>query len=194
MSKGDATRGKILDYAARTASTAGLEALTIGALAGELSMSKSGLFAHFGSKEALQRAVIEHVLAQFAADVAAPALALPPGRAQVRALAANWIAWSRAPDRPGGCPLAAAAFDLDAQPGALRDQLAAAYAEWRATLVAAVERGKQADIPGHVDANEIALEIFGLYFAQHVHQWLLDDPSAGARALKRLDALLGGAA
>ena len=93
MAKGEATRGAILDRAVGMASLRGLKGITIGDLAGSLGMSKSGLYVHFGSKEALQLAVIERVFDTFSRDVAVPALALPDGREQLIALFSNWVAW-----------------------------------------------------------------------------------------------------
>src|SRR5271165_7176853 len=110
MSKSKSTRDTILERAVAGASLRGLNALTIGTLAAELDMSKSGLFAHFGSKEVLQREVVTETIRLFTGQAVLPALAEEPGSAQVRALFHNWIAWSLDERRPGGCPLAGAAF------------------------------------------------------------------------------------
>lgn len=190
MSKGNQTRDRILGHAMRMASVSGLDQLSIGGLAQDLKMSKSGLFAHFGSREVLQVAVIEATIRCFEAEVVQPALALPPGQGQLRALVQNWIGWSYGEDRPGGCSLAAAAFEFDGQAGRVRDRVAAAFKLWRRTLLRAVERGKEVDIPAGVDGEELVGEIFGLYFSQHLFHWLLGEAGAGEAALMRYDRIV----
>ncbi len=101
MSKGEATRGVILDEAGQLARRVGLGGLTIGSLATQTGMSKSGLFAHFGSKESLQLQVVEHNTERFTLEVIRPALKAPRGEPRVRALFANWLEWDSA---EGGCP------------------------------------------------------------------------------------------
>src|SRR5688572_13419081 len=100
MSKGETTRAAILDRATALARTFGVEGLSIGRLAEELALSKSGLFAHFGSKEALQVAVIEHAREQFVARVIAPGLKAPRGEPRLKALVERWMAWGA---DEGGC-------------------------------------------------------------------------------------------
>jgi AcrR family transcriptional regulator len=190
MRKGAITRGRIMSEAITSASRDGVGALTIGSLAHALSMSKSGLFAHFGSKDALQAAVVAETVERFASDVVKPALALPPGRAQVRQLLENWIAWSCDARHPGGCPMISAVFDLDTQPGEARDLLVAAMERWRSALIAAVDRAKKIDMPAKIDCEGLVMEIFGLYLAQHTYHWLLGEEHAGATALKAFDAAL----
>lgn len=189
-SKGPATRGRIVDQAIARASVEGVGALTIGGLAGALGMSKSGLFAHFGSKEALQRAVLEETFRRFAADVVAPALAMSPGKSQLRALFANWIAWSQDAARPGGCPVAGAVFDFDGQPGEIRSLVGDGMRRLRQALVTALEAAKAVDLSPAADSQALAREIIGLYLAQHVDRWLLDEPSAGEDAMAAFDRLL----
>src|SRR5688572_14945444 len=123
MRKGEATRAAILDRATQLARTAGVEGLTIGRLATELSLSKSGLFAHFGSKEALQVAVIEHAREQFVTRVIAPALKVTRGEPRLRALVDRWMTWG---SDPGGCIFMALSGELDDRPGPARDALATA--------------------------------------------------------------------
>src|SRR4026209_785464 len=123
MTKGAQTRENILDHAVRLASETGLEGLTIGTLADELKLSKSGLFAHFRSKEALQVQVLEHVAARFVDFVVKPALAEPRGAPRLRALFERLIEWPKRKEFPGGCPIIAAASELDDRPGPARDLL-----------------------------------------------------------------------
>src|SRR5512140_581658 len=140
MPKGAQTREAILDHGLRLASELGLEGLTIGRLAEALELSKSGLFAHFGSKEALQVAVLDRAGERFAEVVVRPALAAPRGEARLRALFERWLAWPREVALPGGCIFVQAASELDDRPGAARDRLAALEREWLETI-ARVVRG-----------------------------------------------------
>src|SRR5712692_7656788 len=103
MGKGDTTRGAILGHASKLARRVGLEGLSIGRLASDLNLSKSGLFAHFRSKEALQIQVLETTAAQFVESVVKPALAAPRGEPRLRALFQRWLEWARSQKTPGGC-------------------------------------------------------------------------------------------
>ena len=110
MRKGEATRLAILDEAQRLASRVGLGGLTIGSLAASTQLSKSGLFAHFQSKEALQEQLLAHTTAQFVDLVVRPALAAPRGEPRVRELFDRWLSWCSA--GPGGCCSSSAAMEL----------------------------------------------------------------------------------
>ena len=192
MAKAQSTRDRIVDAAARTASLNGVESLTIGTLAQALNMSKSGLFAHFGSREFLQIATIDHVVRQFTDEVYKPASMLPPGQRQVLALVRNWFDWMESDARPGGCPLAAAAFEFDSQPGEVSERVAATFDLWRKTLVKAIDAGKSTDIAKDCDAEAITFEIFGLYFAEHLYRWLLGRCHSDVQALQRIERKLAG--
>src|SRR5882724_10359607 len=123
MSKGDATRERILDRAFRVATRAGLDGLSIGMLATELGMSKSGLFAHFGSKEDLQIEVLRAASLRFVEFVWRPALKAAAGEPRLRKLLERWILWVNEPSMPGGCVFFAAAVELDDKDGRPRDFL-----------------------------------------------------------------------
>ncbi len=188
MRKGEATRAAILDRATVLARTAGVEGLSIGRLAGELALSKSGLFAHFGSKEALQVAVIEHARAQFVARVIAPALKAPRGEPRLRALFERWLAWGA---DPGGCIFMALAAELDDRPGPAREALAAALRDLldvmaTTTRVAIDEKQFRAD----VDPHQVAFELYGIMAATHAAARLVGDPRTGARTRRALEALV----
>src|SRR5689334_16696408 len=137
MKKGTATRGRIVDKAVSLASTDGINGLTLGRLAESVGMSKSGLFAHFRSKEELQLRVLEAVIEQFREEVVRPALQKPRGIPRLQALFDGWLVWSDHPRTPGGCLMTQAAVELDDQPGAPRDLLEQAQREWLATLAEA---------------------------------------------------------
>src|SRR5690242_16674372 len=128
LRKGEVTRSAILDRAGAMATEVGLEGLTIGALASDLDMSKSGLFAHFRSKEELQMQVIERQREKFVDEVVRPVLSVPGGEPRVRALFERWLAWRGS--QPGGCFFANASFELDDRPGPVRDRLAELQREW----------------------------------------------------------------
>src|SRR5216110_1068336 len=116
MSKGERTKTAILEHATGLASQVGLTGLTIGVLADDLDLSKSGLFAHFQSKEALQLQVLEFAAERFVATVVRPALSTPRGEPRVRAMFENWLKWPKESALPGGCFFVAAAVELDDQP------------------------------------------------------------------------------
>ena len=190
MGKGEATRKAILADAMALASTVGLEGLTIGRLAERLNLSKSGLFAHFKSKENLALEVIEAARLQFVEAVVAPALRSPRGEPRVRALVDRWLAWGQ---RPGGCIFVALAAELDDQPGPARDALAAAQRDWLDTLAGAA---RIAVAEGHfkkdLDVQQLAFELYGLMLGFHHLLRFLQDPKAVARTRRAVDRLLEG--
>ncbi|GAA1263382.1 TetR/AcrR family transcriptional regulator [Pseudonocardia aurantiaca] len=192
MAKGEATRGVILDEAGRLMRRVGLGGLTIGSLATQTGMSKSGLFAHFGSKESLQLQVVEHNTERFTLEVIRPALKAPRGEPRVRALFANWLEWDSA---EGGCPLVAAAFELDDQPGPLRDRLVSNQRDWTDTIAMIFTGGiTEGQFRPDADPRQFAQDLEGVMLAFHLTSRLLSDPEAGARARTTLDRLLAAAA
>jgi AcrR family transcriptional regulator len=192
MGKGDETRGVILDEAGRLASRVGLGGLTIGSLATQTELSKSGLFAHFGSKESLQLEVLEHTAERFTAEVVRPALRAPRGEPRVRALFERWLQWSSS---AGGCLLVASAFELDDQPGVVRERLVRDQRDWLDTIAMVFSGGVT---EGHfrpaADARQFAQDLEGVMLAHHMASRLLADAEAGARARRALDVLLAAAA
>ena len=179
MSKGQQTREAILDSAAVLASRIGLEGLSIGSLATALNMSKSGLFAHFGSKEALQLETLRAAQQRFAEKVFGPALAAARGEARMRALFDNWIAWLQESGLPGGCIMLGAVAEYDDRPGAIHDALVAGFSELRGAIAKSV---RIAIDEGHLRADtdpwQVAFEMFGIVLATS-HDWRLHgDPRA----------------
>ena len=194
MGKGEATRQVILDRAARLASEVGLEGLTIGSLAEALKLSKSGLFAHFRSKEALQVQVLEYVAARFVDRVVKPALRAPRGEPRLRALFENLLTWPKITDFPGGCPIIAAASELDARPGPARDLLVAQQKDWLETIAQVVRTAMvEGQFRADVDPEQLAYELYGIEFAYHHSLRLLEDPHAERRARTAFEALVGRA-
>jgi AcrR family transcriptional regulator len=194
MSKGEDTRAAILERALAVTSKLGLEGLSIGSLAQDLGMSKSGLFAHFGSKEDLQLQVLGLAVERFEAAVVQPALALPRGEPRVRGLFDNWLAWAEASYLPGGCVFIAAANELDDRPGPLRDRLVEYQRQWLAVLARASRIAQEeGHFRGDLDAEQFAYEAYAVALAYHHFRRLLRDPGARDRARRAFDDLLGGA-
>jgi AcrR family transcriptional regulator len=158
--RGDRTRRAVLGRAVDIASVEGLDGLSIGRLAGELAISKSGLIGHFGTKEELQLATIRAARAIFATTVVAPALAQGPGLSRVRALLEGWLDYSMDRRFPGGCFFARASHEYAARPGAVRDALAAVDEEWLDLIATSVEEAQAAgEIDPTVDPVQLAFDL-----------------------------------
>ncbi|MFQ6550680.1 TetR/AcrR family transcriptional regulator [Aestuariibius sp. 2305UL40-4] len=178
------TRDRILTLAAQAASVNGIGTLTIGGLASATGMSKSGLYVHFGSKEALQIALVDTIEKQFRKEVVGPVFAMPSGKDQLLEMMRLWIAWSQSPDRPGGCQLIAATFELDGLDGSVRDRLAKSIDAWRGAIRVLWNNGKPKGELRGLDAEQAASLAYGLYAAQHIERFLLHDQTAPERAMK----------
>lgn len=189
--KGAETRALILDTALAQASRMGLEALSIGNLAQEVGMSKSGLFAHFDSKESLQLAVLETAVERFVAVVITPALKAPRGEPRVRSLFENWMTWEEAKFQPGGCVFIATANELDDRPGPLRDSLVSSQRDWLEALATAARIAVE---EGHfredLDTRQFAYDLYSIILAFHHFSRLLRDPDASSRARQAFGDLL----
>jgi AcrR family transcriptional regulator len=191
MGKGEATREAVLDEASRMARTVGLGGMTIGALATSTQLSKSGLYAHFQSKEDLQLQVLEHAKARFVAQVIAPALSAPRGEPRMHALFEHKLAWDSA---PGGCIFTAAATELDDQPGPVRDRVARDERDWRDTIAEVFRTGiAEGHFRPDADLEQFAFDLEGVFLAHHLTSRLLGDTSADERARRSFDRLLAAA-
>jgi AcrR family transcriptional regulator len=180
---GERTRQTILEAAVHVASVEGLEGLTIGRLAAELAMSKSGLFAHFGSKEELQLATVEAARAVFVREVVGPAFAAEKGLARLWGLCDVWLAYVRGEVFRGGCFFAAAAAEFDGRPGAVRDRVAAIMKEWLAALRRSVEEAQAAgQLDAGADPAQLAFELNALEMGANWAFQLHGDRRAFARA------------
>ena len=192
MTKGQDTKERILDEALDLVSTVGIEGLSIGELAKATEMSKSGLFAHFSSKEELQIDVLRTGAVHFIETVVSPALREPRGEPRVRALFERWLVWETL--RTGGCPFMAATFELDDRPGKLRDALETTQRQWVDTLTTAILIAMdEGHFHSDIDADQLAFEIYGVIMAFHLYHRLLRDPDARRRATDALDYLLRSA-
>jgi AcrR family transcriptional regulator len=191
--KGEKTREAILNDAVRLASQVGLEGLSIGSLALRTGLSKSGLFAHFGSKEDLQRATLRRAEELFQELVFKPAMSFPRGLPQIRALVDHWLDWMEGNQKaPGGCLLLAAASEYDDRPGPVRDQLASGQRELRGAIAKAVRAAAEGgELDRDVDPWQFTFELFGIVLAAYHERRLLDDRRAGDRARRALERLVG---
>jgi AcrR family transcriptional regulator len=189
--KGQNTRALILGQAVAHASEVGLEGLSIGSLAIRLNLSKSGLFAHFGSKEELQLATLRHAQEQFEDRVFRPALAAPRGLARIRMLFRNWLEWLERSEQPGGCVMLAAVAEFDDRPGLVRDTLLAGQKELRGALAKAVRLAiDSGELAAETDPWQLAFELFGVVLAAHHDRHLFDDRRAAERATQAIERLL----
>lgn len=168
------------------ASIEGLEGITIGRLATELSMSKSGLIGRFGDKEALQRAVLAAAVERFTESVWVPASGVAPGIARLEAIVDAWIAHLRGGVFPGGCFVTTASVEYDARPGPLRDDVAAVVRRWLAVLEAEARTAREAgDLPPDRDPADVAFELHSLASGGGVAGRLLDDEDAALDQVRR---------
>ena len=190
-SKGEQTREAILTHALGLATRIGFEGLSIGRLAEDLRMSKSGLFAHFRSKEALQLEILRMAGARMVDAVVKPALVAPRGEPRLRALFDRWLAWEQSPSLPGGCPFMAASFELDDRPGPVRDFVVQRLRDWIDTLAGAARIAVQ---EGHfradLDCEQFAHQCQGIGLAFVHASRLMRDPQARARAQVAFESLL----
>ena len=191
VSKGEQTRLAVLDEAVEVSRRVGLSRLTIGSLAEQAQLSKSGLFGHFRSKEALQLQVLERAREHFEEAVARPALRAARGEPRVRELVDRWLRWDA---EPGGCPFVAAATEFDDQPGAVRDRLVRDQRDML-DMIATIFRSGIAEGQFRVDADpdQFAQDLHGVMLASHHASRLLGDGQAERRARHGVDALLTAA-
>ena len=183
-----------MDRAIEIASTVGIEGLTLGTLAESLELSKSGLFAHFKSREALQIAVLESAANHFRELVVVPALRARRGEPRVRALYEHWLEWAQAPTLPGGCVFISASVELDDRPGPVRDVLVQTQ---RDLLELLSQTARSAIEEGHfrknLDTEQFAFELFAIVLGYHHQSRLFRDPKALARTKKAFERLLESA-
>lgn len=191
---GERTRQSILETAVNLASLQGLEGLTIGMLAEELQMSKSGLFAHFGSKEELQLATVDAASQRFIREVWVPAMKAERGLRRLRALCDSWLSYAEGRVFPGGCFFASASAEFDGRPGPVRDRIATLMKEWLDALSGAIERAQATgEVDQRIDAAQVAFELHALMSGANWSFQLLRDEKAFDRArvaiTQRIDAI-----
>jgi len=185
-SKGAATREAIIERAYEIARFAGVEGLSIGPLAQAVGMSKSGVFAHFGSREELQLAVLESAARRFGEAVFTASLSQPRGLPRLRAIMRNWFDWGR--NNTGGCVLVASVAEYDDRPGLLRDQVVRHQRQWHELLRGAAQLAIN---EGHLragDTDQYAFELYAIALTVHHKSGLLGEEQArmfGEQAVER---------
>jgi len=191
VSKGEETRRQILDEALALASEVGLEQVSIGALAERTNLSKSGLFAHFLSKEALELAILDHAAELFVREVVSPALRAPRGEPRVRALLERWLGWSHLEAMPGGCVFVTSISNAGKLPSPVRERLAQTQKDWLDALATAVgiavgEGHFRADL----DSAQLAHELLSIAYGHHLMARLLGQRAGDERWREATDHLL----
>ena len=176
---GERTRGAILRAAASLATIEGLDGLSIGHLADAIGMSKSGLYAHFGSKQELQLATVEEAERIFQAEVIAPALAARPGLDQLAAVCEAYLSYVERRVFPGGCFFAATALEMGSRSGRVKDRVAAILSGFTALLASfAVTALEQHELPAREDPDRLAFELHAILLGADTKFVLNDDPAA----------------
>ena len=190
MLKGQQTKAAIVDAALGLATQIGLEGLSIGALAEVTQMSKSGVFAHFGSREELQISVIREYHARFEEEVFYPALKAGRGLPRLRALFANWMKRTSV-ESDSGCIYISGAVEFDDRPGPVRDALASSVHTWLAAMQRAVVSAQEL---GHLNAasrpEDVLFQIHGLILALHYEARFLKTPGSVDRAVRIFEEIL----
>ncbi|HEX4480262.1 MAG TPA: TetR/AcrR family transcriptional regulator [Rudaea sp.] len=189
VNKGAATREAVIERALSIVRTDGFEGLTIGGIASAVGMSKSGVFAHFGSREDLQLAVLDAAAQSFTENVFVPAIREKRGLPRLRAIMRHWVVWLRS--ARGGCPMVSAAVEYDDRPGPIRDRVVEYQTKLRRELARAVRMAIDAgEMKPDCDADQLAFEIFAIELALHHDSRLFKPADAMVRAEKSMQRLL----
>jgi AcrR family transcriptional regulator len=185
------THERILQHGLALMSQAGLTGVTLGMLAEQVGMSKSGLFAHFRSKEDVQIGLLRY-MAQFAtAQVVQPAMSADEGLPRLQALVCNWFGWAQRAGLPGGCPVAAGLFEFDDVEGAVRNEILAMERQWRDLLTQLVQQAiERGHLRQDLDVEQFVWELCGIYLMHHAAQRFLRAADADRRASTAFQALL----
>ncbi|HEY0490071.1 MAG TPA: TetR/AcrR family transcriptional regulator [Telluria sp.] len=190
MRKGELTRAAILDVALDLASRDGLEGMTIGLLADKMNMSKSGVFAHFGSREDLQLEVLKLYHHRFEQEVFYPALKEPRGIARLKAMYTRWIKRVSV-EIASGCIYISGAVEYDDRPGQIREELVSMVRAWQGALLRCVEQcTEMGDLKPGTDAQQMVYEMYGLILALHHDARFLRMPGSVDRARAGFERLI----
>lgn len=190
MRKGEQTRAAIVDAALALSGRVGLEGLTIGALAERMQMSKSGVFAHFGSREDLQLAVLKAYERRFVDDILVPALKERRGLPRLRAIAERWLERT-AIEAARGCILIAGATEYDDRPGPLRDELVSMVRSWQRELTRAIRQAVETgELRADTDPGELVFGLYGIVLVLHHDTRLLNNADSVPRARKAFARLI----
>lgn len=190
MRKGELTRAAILDMALDLASRDGLEGLTIGLLADKMNMSKSGVFAHFGSREDLQLEVLKLYHHRFEQEVFFPSVKEPRGIARLKAMFARWVKRVSV-EVASGCIYISGAVEYDDRPGPIREELMAMVGAWQGALLRCVKQSVECgDLKADTDPQQLVYEMYGLILALHHDARFLRIPGSLERAGKGFERLV----
>ncbi len=185
------TSEKLLEFGLNLMSQEGLSGVTLGRLAQQAGISKSGVFAHFSSKTAVELALLEYAQRFSAPRVLEPTLRAAPGIARVRALVENWFGWARRAGLPGGCPVAAAMFELDDVESPVRDKVFEMQDNWSRTLLAIVSEAVElGEFRAGLDVEQFVFELCGIYLNHHVTSRFVRHPKADQLAQRAVESLL----
>jgi AcrR family transcriptional regulator len=190
MEKSIDTKVFILDTALKLARTIGFESISIGELAKKVGMSKSGLFAHFKSKETLQVMIMDHAAYTFVKTVIKPAIKKEKGLARLNAIVNNWVKWSFQ-ETDGSCPLISAAIEFDDRPGKVKEQVKKHLSDLHNTLARAYELTvENGELDKNADTQLMAQETFSYILAYHLYKKTLNDNKAKGRFQKSIQLLI----
>lgn len=190
LQKGQQTKQAIVETALGLATHFGLESLSIGTLADGMGMSKSGVFAHFGSREELQISVVREYHRCFEQEVFYTALSAPRGVARLRALFSNWMRRSSV-ELDSGCIYISGAIEYDDRPGPVRDALVESVMTWHSAMRRAISQAKElGELVQALDEDQMLFEIHGLILALHYDARFLKNPGSIERALTGFDNIL----
>jgi AcrR family transcriptional regulator len=185
-------RERIVAHGLGIASAQGLRALSIGDVARDLELPRSGLFSHFATKESFQLAVLEQAAEMFVQDVIRTwDEDTPNGRPRLEMLFTNWLKWARAARLKGGCPFVHASAESEGLPASVLAKLREVLDGWTATLTEAIEAGKEkGEFRSDLDSSQLVFELYGLYLSHHFWHWSMKDPQAYARTLRAFERVL----
>jgi AcrR family transcriptional regulator len=190
LPKGRQTKAAIVDAALSLATQVGMEGLSIGALAEVMQMSKSGVFAHFGSREELQISVVREYHARFQDEVFAPAMSKPRGLPRLRALFGNWMKRTSV-ELDSGCIYISGAVEFDDRPGPVRDELASSVNTWLSAMRRAIKLAmEEGHLQASLDADQLVFEIHALILALHYEVRFLRRPESVFRAQAAFDTII----
>jgi AcrR family transcriptional regulator len=187
------TKERILEHGLHLVAAQGLNGVTFGTLAQQAGMSKSGLFAHFGSKEEVQLSLLDETFKLAGSTILAPAMKKAAGIARLKAVAQAWFGWSAKAGLHGGCPISAGYFEHDDSPleDPVRQKIVALEGQWSELLASLVKEAVAlGQLRSDLEAKQFVWELTGIYLTHHVSLRLLHDPKANQRSAKALDRLL----
>jgi AcrR family transcriptional regulator len=185
------TSEKLLQFGLGLMSQEGLSGVTLGRLAQHAGISKSGVFAHFSSKVDVELALLEYAAAFTAPRVIEPTLRAAPGLARVQALVTNWFGWAGRAGLPGGCPIAAAMFELDDVESPVRDKVYEMQEQWSATIRSIVREAVELrELRADLDVEQFVFELCGIYLNHHVTSRFVRHPDADRFAQRAVQSLI----